>query len=75
MFDDINLVQIVIQGGSVGVAVLALGIMYQLLRAGARIMDNHLVHITTVLTQLVEKLDRLVDATERRNGDYRGRTD
>lgn len=72
MFD---LVQIIIQGGSVGVAVLTLVILYQLIRLGARMADNHLAHFTEVLTKLVERLDRLIDATERRNGGSRGRSD
>ncbi len=67
--ENVNLIQVIIQGGSVGVAVLALMIMYQLLRTGTRLLGNHLFHITEVLTKVCERLDRLIDATEKRNGD------
>ena len=66
MLNDINLVQVVIQGGSVGVAVLALGILYQIVRSGLKLIGNHFVHFAELLTQVVEKLDRLIDATEKR---------
>ena len=66
MFDNINLVQVVIQGGSVGVAVLALGILWQVIRTAMKLIGNHFVHFAELLTQVVEKLDRLIDATEKR---------
>jgi len=66
MLNDVNLVQVVIQGGSVGVAVFALAIMYQLLRMGGKLLDNHLTHIAGALGKLGGKLDRLIDATEKR---------
>jgi len=58
---DFNIVNCIIQGGSVGVAVLALGIMYRLLNMGATLVGNHLTHITEALGGIAEKLDRLID--------------
>jgi len=68
MFD---LVPTIIQGGAVGLALAALGIVYALIR----LTSNHFVHFAELLAAIGEKLDRLIAATERRNGDSRGRSD
>lgn len=66
--DDVNLVEMLIQGGSVGVAVVTLGVLFQLVRIGAKILDNHLNHITEVLTMVCERLDQLIRLAEGRRG-------
>ncbi len=47
-----KVIQILVQGGSVGVAVLTLGILYKLI-------GNHVDHNTKALTGLTEVLARL----------------
>jgi hypothetical protein len=61
---DANVIQVVIQGGAVGVAALTLLVMYKLLALGTSIVNNHLGSIMGALGAIGEKLDRLIDATE-----------
>jgi hypothetical protein len=61
---DANVIQIVIQGGAVGVATLTLLVMYKLLALGTSMVNNHLGSIMEALGAISEKLDRLIDVTE-----------
>jgi len=65
MFSEPNVISVVVQAGCVGVAVLALLVLYRIIRLGAHLIDNHLGHILTALGSIGEKLDRLIDAAER----------
>jgi len=65
--EHLNIIDCIIQGGSVGVAVLTLLVLYRLLCIGSSLMDNHLIHIYTALTSLNEKLDRLISVADRAN--------
>jgi len=49
---DINLIQIIIQGGSVGVAVFALYVLFKL-------VGNHIEHSTRAIKDLTVVLTRL----------------
>ena len=66
-----TLIQVIIQGGAVGLALVALGIVGLLVR----LISNHFIHFAELLTGIGEKLDRLIDATERHSGDRNGRPD
>ena len=66
-----TLIQIIIQGGAVGLCLVALGIVGLLVR----LTTNHFVHFAALLSGIGEKLDRLIDATERHVGDHDGRSD
>jgi hypothetical protein len=55
----------IIQAGAVGIAVLALLVLYQIVRLGARLIDNHLSHISEALGSLGEKLDTLISLGRR----------
>jgi hypothetical protein len=66
MFEHLDFIQTIIQGGAVGIAALSLIILYRVVVQGGKLLTNHLIHMIEVLTGVSDKLDRLVDAAERR---------
>ena len=66
----IDLVPVIIQGGAVGLALVAFGIVWLLVR----LTSNHFVHFAELLTKVVEKLDYMTKAIERHN-DRHARSD
>ena len=52
-------IQTIIQGGGVGVAVLAVVLLYKL-------SSNHIDHNTRALTKLEAAIDRLIDLLEKK---------
>jgi hypothetical protein len=64
MFGDL---QVLIQGGAVGIALVMLLIGYRLGKDVLKLASNHLEHIAESLGQLNAKMDRLISTTERAN--------
>jgi hypothetical protein len=57
-------IQIIIEGGAVGLALVSLGLVYYCIR----VMTNHLVHVSELLGCLANQLERLTHWLER-NGE------
>ncbi len=53
-------IDIIIQGGAVGLALVSLGLTWYCVR----VIANHLVHTVEVLTRLTDVVDKLVDRVD-----------
>lgn len=59
MFENVSIIEIIIQAGAVGISVITLYVLYRLLRFGGELAGNHLVHMTEVLTQILFEIHEL----------------
>ena len=57
-------IQIIIEGGAVGLALVALGLVYYCVRT----MTNHLVEVSGLLGRVSNQLERLAHWLERNGG-------
>lgn len=57
-------IQIIIEGGAVGLALVALGLIWYCLK----LIGNHLTDVTSMLGRVAQVLEMVVDRLDGRNG-------
>jgi len=60
-----ELVQIIIQGGAVGLALVSMGLIYVCLK----MMGNHLTDVATMLGRVAQVLEMVVDRLDGKDSD------
>lgn len=63
--NEVSTLQLVIQGGAVGISIALIGLVYFIVKSVTKVASNHLVHLNETLMRMTKAIEKLCTSMDK----------